>query len=65
MYKRQSSTIAGSLPQPTEGAAIAASGTTAYVIGGYDGTSDLDSIVSWSTSAGPLSVGCTSSRGSA
>ena len=41
-------TQAGRLPEPASDVAVASIGDRAYVIGGYNGTSALDTIVSWS-----------------
>jgi N-acetylneuraminic acid mutarotase len=52
-----SSTIVGQLPQATSGAAAASADGTAYIFGGADSTGDLDSILSFTASAGAASVG--------
>jgi N-acetylneuraminic acid mutarotase len=49
-------TFVGSLPSATADAAIATVGTTAYVIGGFNGISDLDTIVAFTPNSTPQVV---------
>ena len=49
--------VAGTLPRPASDVAVAGDGTTAYVVGGYDGTSSLDTILSYRPGAPPRVAG--------
>ena len=46
----------GSLPTPASDVAVASVGGTAYVVGGYDGTNWLDTILAWRPGSPPRVV---------
>ena len=39
--------VAGALPRPQSDVAVTTIGGTAYVVGGFDGVTPLDTIVAW------------------
>ena len=47
----------GTLPRPASDVAVAGDGRTAYVVGGYDGTNSLDTILSYSPGRAPRVAG--------
>jgi hypothetical protein len=47
----------GTLPRPASDVAVAGDGSTAYVVGGYDGTNSLDTILSYRPGASPRVAG--------
>jgi N-acetylneuraminic acid mutarotase len=49
-------TTAGTLPTPASDVAVAASAGLAYIVGGFDGTNWLDSILAWRPGAPPRVV---------
>jgi N-acetylneuraminic acid mutarotase len=46
----------GSLPSAESDVAVTGDGTHAYVVGGFDGTNSLDTVVSWQPGASPQIV---------
>ncbi len=48
---------AGTLPSPASDVAVAGDGSTAYIVGGFDGSSALDTIVAWSPGTSARVVG--------
>jgi N-acetylneuraminic acid mutarotase len=49
--------LAGRLPRPASDVAVTAIGSTAYIIGGYDGERALDTILAWHPGKRPALVG--------
>jgi N-acetylneuraminic acid mutarotase len=46
-------TMVARLPRPASDVAVAADGREAYIVGGYDGTNWLDTVVAWAPDAPP------------
>jgi hypothetical protein len=49
-------TSAGQLPAPASDVAVAGDGSRAYIVGGYDGSHSLDTVLSWQPGGSPRTV---------